>query len=104
MLTAMMLPTALPVLSILQRMTASRRNGGWLVALAAAGYLAAWTGFGLAAHAADVAVGAAVRRSAWLTFNGWALAAAGAGRRRALPVLRAEAALPRARATARSRR
>ena len=82
MLTAMMLPTALPVLSILQRMTASRRHGGWLVALAAAGYLAAWTGFGLAAHAADMAVGVAVRGSAWLTFNGWALAAlvlAGAG-------------------------
>jgi len=33
-LSLMMLPTALPVLSILQRMTASRRHGGWLVALA----------------------------------------------------------------------
>ena len=76
MLTAMMLPTALPVLSILQRMTARRRDGGWCVALAAAGYLAAWSGFGLAAHAADMAVAAAVRRSAWLIFNGWALGAA----------------------------
>jgi predicted metal-binding membrane protein len=76
MLTAMMLPTALPVLSILQRVTARRRRGGWYVALAAAGYLAAWTGFGLAAHGADLAVNAAVQRSVWLIFNGWALGAA----------------------------
>jgi predicted metal-binding membrane protein len=75
MLTAMMLPTALPVLAILRQMTARRRGGGWLVVLAAAGYLAAWGGFGLAAHAADLAVGAAVERVPWLVFNGWALAA-----------------------------
>jgi predicted metal-binding membrane protein len=50
------------VLAILRQMTARRRNGGWLV--------------GLAAHAADLAVGAAVGRSTWLVFNGWALGAA----------------------------
>jgi predicted metal-binding membrane protein len=76
MLAAMMLPTALPVLALLQRMTARRPDGGRLVALAAAGYLAAWAGFGLCAHLADLAVAAGVRRSAWLTFNGWALGAA----------------------------
>jgi predicted metal-binding membrane protein len=76
MLSAMMLPTALPVLSILRQMTARRRRGGWYVGLAAAGYLAAWAGFGVAAHGADVAVGAAVERSAWLVFNGWVLGAA----------------------------
>jgi predicted metal-binding membrane protein len=76
MLAAMMLPTALPVLSILQRMTGGRADAGRLVALAAAGYLAAWAGFGLVAHLADLGLAAATRRSAWLTFNGWALGAA----------------------------
>lgn len=75
MLLAMMLPTALPVLSILERMTARRADGRRLVALAAAGYLAAWAGFGLCAHLADAGLGAVARRSAWLTFNGWAIGA-----------------------------
>lgn len=76
MLAAMMLPTALPVLSILQRMTAGRADTARLVALASTGYLAAWVGFGLVAHLADIGLAAAVRRSAWLTFNGWALGTA----------------------------
>jgi len=71
MLAAMMLPTALPVLHLVERMTGARR----LVLLAAAGYLAAWAGFGVAAHLADLVLAAGVRRSAWLTFNGWALGA-----------------------------
>jgi predicted metal-binding membrane protein len=76
MLTAMMLPTALPVLAILHRIAARRGHGGRLVALAAGGYLAAWIGFGIAAHLADAALGGLVRRSPWLTFNGWAIGAA----------------------------
>lgn len=76
MLVAMMLPTALPVLSILQRMTAARADAVRLVGLAAAGYLAAWAAFGLAAHLADAGVGALVQRSDWLVFNGWAVGAA----------------------------
>jgi predicted metal-binding membrane protein len=76
MLTAMMLPTAVPVLSIFERMVAVRPNPRRLVALAAAGYLAAWVGFGIAAHLADLGLAAAVRQSGWLTFNGWAIGAA----------------------------
>jgi predicted metal-binding membrane protein len=76
MLSAMMLPTALPVLSIFQRITAGRADAARLLALAAAGYLGAWAGFGLVAHLADLGLAAAVRQSAWLTFNGWALGAA----------------------------
>jgi len=76
MLTAMMLPTALPVLAVFERMTAGRRGGRRLVALAAAGYLAIWGGFGVAAHLADAAVVELVRGSEWLSRNGWAIAAA----------------------------
>lgn len=50
MLVAMMLPTALPVLYLLHRMTAARADGPWLVALAAGGYLGVWIAFGIAAH------------------------------------------------------
>jgi predicted metal-binding membrane protein len=75
MLTAMMLPTALPVLAVLQRMTARRPDGARLVALAAAGYLAAWTGFGLVAHAADLGVAAGAARSGWLAAHGWVVGA-----------------------------
>jgi predicted metal-binding membrane protein len=77
MLVAMMLPTALPVLYLVERMAGRPR-----MLVAAAGYLAAWTGFGLAAHLADGVVAAGVRSSAWLTFHGWvpaALVLAGAG-------------------------
>jgi predicted metal-binding membrane protein len=76
MLAAMMLPTTLPVLAILDRMTVRRADHGRLMALAVAGYLAAWGCFGLAAHLADLGLAAAVRQSAWATFNGWAIGAA----------------------------
>ncbi len=60
MIAVMMLPTALPVLWIFARMTAGRRERGWLVAAVVAGYLAAWTGFGLAAHLGDAALSRAM--------------------------------------------
>ncbi|HVH03102.1 MAG TPA: DUF2182 domain-containing protein [Amaricoccus sp.] len=77
MLTAMMLPTALPVLAVLERMTARRPDGRRLLALAAAGYLAAWAGFGLAAHLLDAALLALVR-SDWPVLDSRMLALAGA--------------------------
>ena len=76
MLGAMMLPTTLPVLWLFGRMTARRGDRARLMAAVVAGYLAAWAGFGIVAHLGDAAVIAEVRRSAWLTFNGWALGAA----------------------------
>jgi predicted metal-binding membrane protein len=76
MLAAMMLPTTLPVLAILDRMTVRRADHGLLVGLAVAGYVTVWAGFGVAAHLADLALASGVRQSAWLTFNGWALGAA----------------------------
>jgi predicted metal-binding membrane protein len=76
MLSAMMLPTTLPVLAVFQRMVAQRADRLLLLGLVVAGYLAAWGVFGIAAHLADLALAAAVRQSAWATFNGWAIGAA----------------------------
>jgi predicted metal-binding membrane protein len=82
MLAAMMLPTTLPVLHVLDRLASRRRDRGRLLAVLIGGYLAVWAGFGLVAHGADLALAAVVRQSAWATFNGWAIGAivlAGAG-------------------------
>ncbi|MFO1207949.1 MAG: DUF2182 domain-containing protein [Amaricoccus sp.] len=76
MLAAMMLPTALPVLWLLARVGGRRHAAGPLVAAAGAGYLAAWAGFGVAAHLADEGLLAVARASGWLAFNGWLVAAA----------------------------
>ncbi|WP_138469340.1 DUF2182 domain-containing protein [Poseidonocella sp. HB161398] len=76
MLSAMMLPTVLPVLDVYARLIRRRQDRAQLLGLAIGGYLAAWMAFGAAAHLADLGLAALVRRSAWLTFNGWVLGAA----------------------------
>jgi predicted metal-binding membrane protein len=75
-LSAMMLPTTLPILHIYARLTRCRPDRRMLLGLVIAGYLAAWTAFGIAAHLADAALAAGVRRFDWLVFNGWAIGAA----------------------------
>jgi len=76
MLAAMMLPTTLPLLEIYRRLIRRRADRHLLLGLVIAGYLIAWGGFGVAAHAADLALYAVVVESPWLTFNGWAIGAA----------------------------
>ena len=76
MIAAMMLPTTLPLLEIFRRVTAGRSDAGRLVALVICGYLCAWLGFGLAAHAADWLLHAGVARIPWLAAHGWAIGAA----------------------------
>jgi len=76
MLSAMMLPTTLPLLDIFRRLTAQRADRGWLMLLLVIGYLAIWSAFGLAAHLADRAVLLAAGHSNWLTANGWVIGAA----------------------------
>jgi predicted metal-binding membrane protein len=76
MTAAMMLPTTLPLVLVFRRLTRPRPDAGQLLALLLAGYLTAWLGFGLAAHLMGLALLALVQRSAWLTFNGWLVAAA----------------------------
>ena len=70
-----MLPTTLPLLEIYRRLIRRRDDRHLLLGLAVLGYLAAWGGFGLAAHGADLALYAVVIESPWLTFNGWAIGA-----------------------------
>ncbi len=76
MSAAMMLPTTLPLLQIFRRLSAERGDRRLLLALLIAGYLAVWTGFGLAAHGLDIGLHALAERSIWLTFNGWVLGTA----------------------------
>jgi predicted metal-binding membrane protein len=76
MLSAMMLPTTLPLLDIFRRLTARRADRRWLMALVVIGYLVVWSAFGLAAHLADSGVAVAVRQSEWLVANVWVIGAA----------------------------
>src|SRR5260370_30617696 len=76
MLSAMMLPTALPLLEIFRRLTARRADRRWLTALVVMGYLAVWGVFGLAAHLANWGVVFAARQSDWLVANAWVIGAA----------------------------
>lgn len=76
MLSAMMLPTTLPLLDIFRRLTAQRADRRWLMSLLVTGYLAIWSAFGLAAHLADYAVLFVAGQSHWLVANGWVIGAA----------------------------
>ena len=71
MASAMMLPTALPLLRLFDRLVAGRPDRSLLVALLIAGYLLAWAAFGVAAHLLDAALHEAVQRFGWLADHGW---------------------------------
>jgi predicted metal-binding membrane protein len=73
MTTAMMLPTALPLLAIFALMTRDRGDRGILIALLIFGYLSVWATFGLIAHLADMGLHAALAGNRFLTFNGWVI-------------------------------
>ena len=82
MITAMMLPTTLPLLGIFGRVVAARPDAGALLGRVVAGYAIAWLGFGLLAHGADSLLHAGAAQSGWLVARGWAIGAvvlAGAG-------------------------
>ena len=76
MTAAMMLPTTLPLLQRFRLLVQARPERGQLIALLIAGYLAAWVGFGLAAHLADAALHAAAQQAGWLAANGPMIGAA----------------------------
>ncbi len=69
MIVAMMLPTVIPLLATFRALVSSRRRPGQLVALAILGYVAIWTGFGVAAWLGDRAIHAAVDAVPWLAEN-----------------------------------
>jgi predicted metal-binding membrane protein len=73
MSTAMMLPTALPLLEIFHRLTDLRPDRRLLMTLVVLGYLAVWGAFGLVAHLIDASLQVVVTSSDWLTVNGWSV-------------------------------
>lgn len=79
MVAAMMLPTTLPLLGVFRRIVAGRPDADRLAALVVAGFLCAWFGFGLAAHALDWMLLAAARETRWFVANGWVVGAAVVG-------------------------
>jgi predicted metal-binding membrane protein len=76
MLVAMMLPTTLPLLRRFDLMVSARADSGRLVALLVGGYLLAWSGFALAAHALDWALHQAAHQAPWLPSHAWLVGAA----------------------------
>jgi predicted metal-binding membrane protein len=66
MIVAMMLPTTFPLLATFGALVARRRQPAVLVALVVAGYLVAWTAFGLVAWLGDRVVHASVGAIPWL--------------------------------------
>ena len=67
MTVAMMLPTTMPLLLIFRRLTSARSNGTLLTLLVVAGYLSAWTLFGMAVFVANTALQGLIAGTAWLT-------------------------------------
>ena len=76
MITAMMLPTAYPVVSLFAAVVAQRPERRRLVGLCVAGYVGVWAGFGCLAYVADFGVHEAVEQIAWLHDHPWIIGAA----------------------------
>lgn len=70
MIAAMMLPTVLPLVDLVARIAAGRKNGALVIALVVLGYALAWTGFGVVAFVVDAGVRAGAARSTWFTAHG----------------------------------
>ena len=75
MISAMMLPTTLPLIALFRTITSDRSNHITLVGLLATGYLAVWIGFGLLVHVADLGVHEAAEQIRWLDSNDWVIGA-----------------------------
>lgn len=76
MIAAMMLPTVLPLLSIVARLVSGRRGAAGVIGLLVLGYALVWALFGVIAFALDAAVRAQAAQSAWLATHGEVLGAA----------------------------
>ena len=70
MILAMMLPTTVPLVGAFERVVSARPDRLRLLALLAAGYVAAWAAFGLVAHGAHAGLLAALVRLPWLEAHG----------------------------------
>ncbi len=75
MIAAMMLPTTLPILEMFRRIVIGRTDRNRLLVLVILGYLVAWLGFGLLAHALDELLHAVAENVPWLVTHGWTVGA-----------------------------
>jgi predicted metal-binding membrane protein len=73
MIVAMMLPSSLPLVRLFAVAGAREPRPALVRGAFLGGYAAVWTAFGAAAFLGDVAVHAAVERSAWIEDRSWAL-------------------------------
>ncbi len=71
MTVAMMLPSILPLLEIFRRVSVRRADRHLLLFLVIVGYLLAWSGFGVVAHAASWSILEMVQGNIWLSRNAW---------------------------------
>jgi predicted metal-binding membrane protein len=76
MIAAMMLPSALPLVTAFDRLASSRADRSRLLALLVAGYVAVWAAFGLVAHGLHAALLAAAQQLPGLAANAWVIGAA----------------------------
>lgn len=79
MTIAMMLPTALPLLLLFQRLVTPRRNSAVLTGAVILGYLVVWSLFGVAAHLGDLMIHTGVAHSYWLRERTWMISTATLG-------------------------
>jgi predicted metal-binding membrane protein len=70
MIAAMMLPTTYPLLAMFRSVTRGRPDENRLTMLAIGGFFVAWFAFGIAAHAADLALARGAQEFTWLAVNG----------------------------------
>jgi len=75
MTVAMMLPATVPLLQIFRRLSRERPNANQLLTLVIVGYLAAWLGFGVAAHLFDFGLHELYESNTWLLANPWVFGA-----------------------------
>ena len=76
MIAAMMLPSALPLVTAFDRLASTRADHSRLLVLLVAGYVAVWAAFGLVAHALHAALLAAAQQLPGLAAHAWAIGAA----------------------------
>jgi predicted metal-binding membrane protein len=76
MITAMMLPTSVPLIALFGAMVRARSDSGRLIGLLVLGYLSAWTMFGIAVHAGDAVLHLLVDSVPWLNQHVALIAAA----------------------------
>jgi predicted metal-binding membrane protein len=69
MCIAMMLPTALPLLAAIERLTSQRADSRQLTAIAALGFLGVWLGSGILVRGVDVVLHNSIHQMSWLSVH-----------------------------------